>query len=154
KDRIRIQYSLQPRSQNKMTPRIARRKLLHFGAALSLAFTGTTAFAQAAEDYPSAPITMIVGWTAGGPADGVARLVAAEMSKELGQSIVVENKGGAGGNIGSVAAARAKPDGYTIMLSTVASHGLNAALYDNIGYDPIKDFAPIGLISLSPSTML
>src|SRR5690606_963834 len=137
-----------------MTPRIARRKLLHFGAALSLAFTGTTAFAQAAEDYPSAPITMIVGWTAGGPADGVARLVAAEMSKELGQSIVVENKGGAGGNIGSVAAARAKPDGYTIMLSTVASHGLNAALYDNIGYDPIKDFAPVGLISTSPSTML
>jgi len=78
----------------------------------------------------------------------------AEMSKHLGQAVVVDNRGGAGGNIGSAAAARARPDGYTIMLATVASHGLNSALYDNIGYDPIKDFAPVGLVNTSPSTML
>lgn len=137
-----------------MSARPTRRRLLHLSAALTLSLVCPTSFAQTTDDYPSAPISMIVGWAAGGPADGVARLVAAEMSKRLGESIVIENKGGAGGNIGSVAAARARPDGYTIMLSTVASHGLNAALYDNIGYDPIKDFSPIGLINVSPSTML
>jgi Uncharacterized protein conserved in bacteria len=137
-----------------MSARTTRRTLLKIAASLSVALACPASFAQAADTFPNGPITMIVGWAAGGPADGVARLVAAEMSKHLGQSIVVENKGGAGGNIGSVAAARARPDGYTIMLSTVASHGLNSALYDNIGYDPIKDFAPVGLINLSPSVML
>lgn len=130
------------------------RRYKHFVLALSLGLSAFAAQAQVVDSYPSAPVNMIVGWAAGGPADGVARMVAAEMSKHLGQSIVVDNKAGAGGNIGSVAAARAKPDGYTIMLSTVASHGLNSALYDNIGYDPIKDFAPVGLINTSPSTML
>ncbi|MEI2416573.1 tripartite tricarboxylate transporter substrate binding protein [Orrella sp. JC864] len=122
--------------------------------ALALAACAPAAIAQSADGYPAAPVTMVVGWAAGGPADAVARMVAAEMGKHLGQAIVIDNKGGAGGNIGSVAAARARPDGYTIMLATVASHGLNSALYDNIGYDPIKDFAPIGLINTSPSTML
>jgi len=137
-----------------MNVRTIRRKLLQLAITLSFPLAVTNSVAQPVDDYPSSAITMIVGWAAGGPADGVARLVASEMSKHLGQSIVIENKGGAGGNIGSVAAARARPDGYTIMLATVASHGLNAALYDNIGYDPIADFAPIGLINTSPSTML
>ncbi|HYG43640.1 MAG TPA: tripartite tricarboxylate transporter substrate binding protein [Bordetella sp.] len=124
------------------------------GLTLALGLSAYAVPAQSADDYPAAPITMIVGWAAGGPADGVGRMVAAEMSKHLGQAVVVDNRGGAGGNIGSVAAARARPDGYTIMLATVASHGLNSALYDNIGYDPIKDFAPVGLVNTSPSTML
>jgi tripartite-type tricarboxylate transporter receptor subunit TctC len=122
--------------------------------AMALGFTAFSAHADSSDNFPTKPVTMIVGWAAGGPADGVGRMVAAEMGKHLGQSIVVDNKAGAGGNIGSVAASRANPDGYTIMLATVASHGLNAALYDDIGYDPIKDFAPIGLINASPSTML
>ncbi|WOI44138.1 tripartite tricarboxylate transporter substrate binding protein [Acidovorax sp. BLS4] len=100
------------------------------------------------------PITMIVGWPAGGPSDNVARLTAVRMSEALGQSIVIDNKGGAGGNIGSDAAARAKPDGSTIMLATVASHGLNSALYPKLNHDPIKDFAPIGMITTSPSVLL
>lgn len=124
------------------------------GLALALGASTLSAQAESVDSYPSESVTMIVGWTAGGPADGVGRMVAAEMGKHLGQAVVVDNKAGAGGNIGSVAAARAKPNGYTIMLATVASHGLNAALYDDIGYDPIKDFAPIGLVSASPSTML
>ncbi|CAM4066233.1 Bug family tripartite tricarboxylate transporter substrate binding protein [Bordetella tumulicola] len=124
------------------------------GIALALGVSTLSAQAESVDSYPSESVTMIVGWTAGGPADGVGRMVAAEMGKHLGQAVVVDNKAGAGGNIGSVAAARAKPNGYTIMLATVASHGLNAALYDDIGYDPIKDFAPIGLVSASPSTML
>ena len=97
---------------------------------------------------------MIVGWPAGGPADNVARLVASQMSTALGQAIVIDNKGGAGGNIGSDLAARAKPDGYTIMLATSSSHGLNSALYDKLNHDPIKDFAPIGLVNTTSSVLL
>ena len=110
--------------------------------------------AGAEDAYPSAALTMIVGWPPGGPSDNVARLIAAKMSKELGQSIVIDNRAGAGSNIGSDAAARARPDGYTIMLATVASHGLNSVLYSKLNFDPIKDFAPIGYITSSPSTLL
>ncbi len=117
--------------------------------ALSLA---VPAIAQQA--LPSGPITMIVGWPAGGPSDNVARLTAARMSEALGQSIVIDNKGGAGGNIGSDAAARARPDGSTIMLATATSHGLNSALYARLNHDPVKDFAPVGMITTSPSVLL
>ncbi|GKS97571.1 MULTISPECIES: tripartite tricarboxylate transporter substrate binding protein [unclassified Acidovorax] len=110
------------------------------------------AMAQGA--LPVGPITMIVGWPAGGPSDNVARLTAVRMSEALGQSIVIDNKGGAGGNIGSDATARAKPDGSTIMLATVASHGLNSALYPKLNHDPMKDFSPIGMITTSPSVLL
>ncbi|WP_458766575.1 Bug family tripartite tricarboxylate transporter substrate binding protein [Cupriavidus basilensis] len=103
---------------------------------------------------PPGAITMVVGWPAGGPSDAVARLVSAQMSKTLGQSIIIDNRAGAGGNIGSDIAARAKPDGSTIMLATATSHGLNSALYSRLNYDPIKDFAPIGLITTSPGVML
>lgn len=116
------------------------------------AFTPISAHGQ--DVLPPGSITMIVGWPAGGPADNVARLTAGKMSEALGKTIVIDNKAGAGGNIGSDAAARAKADGSTIMLSTVASHGLNSALYAKLNYDPIKDFAPVGLISSSPSVML
>ena len=103
---------------------------------------------------PPGPITMVVGWPAGGPSDAVARLVSAQMSRTLGQSIVIDNRAGAGGNIGSDIAARAKPDGSTIMLATATSHGLNSALYSRLNYDPLKDFAPIGMITTSPGVML
>lgn len=108
----------------------------------------------AQEAFPNRPITMIVGWPAGGPADAVARLIGANLSAILGQPVVIDNKPGAGGNIGSDAAAKTKPDGYTIMQATSASHGWNSALYDNLKYKPIEDFAPIGLINTSPSTLL
>lgn len=106
------------------------------------------------EDFPIKPITMVVGWTAGGSADAVARLIANHMSTALGQAVVVDNKPGAGGNIGSDFASKSKPDGYTIMLATSASHGWNSVLYSNLRYKPIEDFAPIGLISTSPGTLL
>ena len=110
--------------------------------------------AAAQSPLPSGSITMIVGWPAGGPSDNVARLAAARMSEALGQAIVIDNRAGAGGNIGSDAAARARPDGSTIMLATVASHGLNSVLYTKLNYDPLKDFAPIGMIATSPSVLL
>jgi tripartite-type tricarboxylate transporter receptor subunit TctC len=122
---------------------------LSLGAAL---LAPTLATAQGA--LPAGPVTMIVGWPAGGPSDAVARLVAAHMAKALGQSILIDNRAGAGGNIGSDLAAHARPDGSTIMLATATSHGLNSALYNRLNYDPIKDFAPIGLITTSPSVML
>ncbi|WP_454739047.1 Bug family tripartite tricarboxylate transporter substrate binding protein [Cupriavidus necator] len=103
---------------------------------------------------PPGPVTMIVGWPAGGPSDAVARLVGAHMAKALNQPVMIDNRAGAGGNIGSDAAARARADGSTIMLATVASHGLNSALYTRLNHDPLKDFAPIGLITTSPSVLL
>ena len=121
-------------------------------AALTLSLLAGASWAQPA--LPPGPITMIVGWPAGGPSDNVARLIATHMAEALGQSIVIDNKGGAGGNIGTDAAARARADGSTIMLATVASHGLNSALYSKLNHDPIKDFAPIGMITTSPSVML
>ena len=121
-------------------------------AALTLSLLAGASWAQAA--LQPGPITMIVGWPAGGPSDNVARLIATHMAEALGQSIVIDNKGGAGGNIGTDAAARARADGSTIMLATVASHGLNSALYGKLNHDPIKDFAPIGMITTSPSVML
>ena len=127
-----------------------RRSMLLAMAAAALPL-GT---ARAQDAYPSRPITFVVGWPPGGPSDNVARLIAPAMGEALGQSVVIDNRAGAGGNIGSQLAARAKPDGYTMMLATVASHGLNSALYAKLNYDPIGDFAPIGMISSSPSTLL
>lgn len=117
-----------------------------------LVMSPSIAFAQTA--YPDRPITMIVGWAAGGSADAVARLIAAQMSSVLGQPVVVDNRAGAGGNIGSEVAAKAKPDGYTVMLSTIASHGFNSALYASLNYRPMEDFSPIGMINTSPGTLL
>ena len=122
-------------------------------AAIALSALGLPAVAQPGA-LPAGPITLVVGWPAGGPSDNVARLTAQRMAEALGQSIVIDNKGGAGGNIGSDAAARARPDGSTIMLATATSHGLNSALYAKLNHDPIKDFAPIGMITTSPSVML
>jgi tripartite-type tricarboxylate transporter receptor subunit TctC len=133
-----------------MTIRIGRR--LAFFLAVGLVLGQADAHAQAA--FPTRPITIIVGWPAGGPADNVARVIAAQMSSVLGQQIVIDNRPGAGGNIGSELAARSKPDGYTIVLATVASHGWNPALYSNLGYKPVEDFAPVGLINTSPGTLL
>jgi tripartite-type tricarboxylate transporter receptor subunit TctC len=96
----------------------------------------------------------VVPFPAGGSTDLVARVVAERMGKELGQSIIVENRGGAGGNIGSAAVARAEPDGYTILMATVATHALNPALYRTLPYDPIKDFAPISLLALIPNVLV
>ena len=127
---------------------MARRHLLALGAAVACAAI-QPAFAQ-----PATPITLVVGWPAGGPSDNVARLAALHMGEALKQPVVIDNRAGAGGNIGSDLAARAKPDGSTIMLATVASHGLNPVLYSKLNHDPLKDFAPIGIITSSPSVLL
>jgi tripartite-type tricarboxylate transporter receptor subunit TctC len=119
-------------------------------AVLSLALAGATA----ARDYPSRPITLVVPYTAGGGNDVMARIVAEKMSKSLGQQIVIENKGGAGGSIATRQVARATPDGYTLGLGGTGTLAINPTLYPNVGYDPRRDFAPVGLIATSALVVL
>src|SRR6188508_2254126 len=106
-----------------------------------------------AQDYPTKPITLVVPFPAGGGNDALARLVAEKMSRALGQQVVVENRGGAGGTIATRAVAKTAPDGYTILLTYTGTLAINPSLYPNAGYDPRKDFAPIGLIGSLPSVL-
>jgi tripartite-type tricarboxylate transporter receptor subunit TctC len=115
------------------------------GAAAVLAAAGG---AMAA--YPEKNITMIVPFAAGGPTDTVARIVAEHMSKTLGQTIIIENVAGAGGTTGVTRASQGTPDGYSIMMGHMGTHGAAPALYPNLKYDPIKDFTPIGLAAGTP----
>ena len=122
-----------------------KKTLVAVFAALGLWAGG--AFAQA---YPTKPVTIIVPFAAGGPTDVIARIVGEHMSKTLGQQIVVENVAGAGGTTGITRGAQAAPDGYTIMMGHMGTHGAAPALYPNMKYDPTKDFAPIGLAAGTP----
>lgn len=106
-----------------------------------------------AETWPSKPIRMIVGFPPGGGADIVARVVGAELGKSLGQSVVIDNRGGANGVIGTQELAKAAPDGYTLML-TISSHVTNALLYPKAPYDAMKDFAPVSLVASSPFVLV
>lgn len=115
-------------------------------AAFGLAATG----AQAQGTFPQRPITMIVPFAAGGPTDVIARIVGEHMSRTLGQQIVVENVAGAGGTTGITRASQAQPDGYTIMMGHMGTHGAAPALYPQLKYDPTKDFVPIGLAAGTP----
>jgi tripartite-type tricarboxylate transporter receptor subunit TctC len=118
----------------------------YFNAWLLALAAITTAAPAAAQDYPNRPITLVVPYAAGGGNDVMARTVAEKMSKTLGQNIVVENRGGAGGSIATRQVARAAPDGYTLALGGTGTLAVNPTLYENVGYDPRKDFAPVGLI--------
>jgi tripartite-type tricarboxylate transporter receptor subunit TctC len=119
-----------------------RRTLL--ALALSLAATG---HALADDKYPSKPVTVIVPQAAGGANDAIARVIAQKLTEQLGQSFIVDNRTGAGGNVGTVAAARAKPDGYTLMVTADSSMVINPSLYKSTGFDPIKDFEPVGTVA-------
>jgi tripartite-type tricarboxylate transporter receptor subunit TctC len=111
------------------------------------------AIAANAADYPTRPITLVVPYAAGGGNDVIARIVAEKMSANLGQSIVIENRGGAGGTIATRQVAKSEPDGYTLLIAT-SSLAINPSLYPNVGYDPRKDFAPLGLIASSSNVVL
>src|ERR1700709_421679 len=107
-----------------------------------------------AQDYPSRTVTVIVPFAAGGPADITGRIVADIFSRHLGQKFVVENVGGAGGTIGALRAARAPADGYTILSGHVGTNALAAALYPTLGYDPLRDFEPIGISAEYPELLV
>jgi tripartite-type tricarboxylate transporter receptor subunit TctC len=120
-------------------------------AALAAFFVlSASVFGQA---YPSKPVRMIVPFPAGGPADLVARLLSAKLAEPWGQPLVIENRGGAGGNIGTAAVARAAPDGYTILLTTSGLMS-NPSLYKDTGFDPVRDFAPVTVVGNSATIVV
>jgi tripartite-type tricarboxylate transporter receptor subunit TctC len=119
-------------------------------AALVAAALGLAATGAAAQGYPTRPINMIVPFAAGGPTDIIARIVGDHMSRTLGQQVVVENVVGVGGTTGITRGANAAPDGYTLMMGHMGTHGAAPALYPNLKYDPTKDFTPIGLAAGTP----
>jgi tripartite-type tricarboxylate transporter receptor subunit TctC len=132
---------------------ISRTLARKFGLLICLG--ASTIVGQAsAETYPSRPVKLIVPFPAGGPTDVQARIVAQEMSKTLGQQIVIDNRGGAGGSIAAQAAATSAPDGYTMFFATGGTHGINPSLYKNVPYDAVKDFDPVVYISTSPNVFV
>ncbi|HEY9280421.1 MAG TPA: tripartite tricarboxylate transporter substrate binding protein [Eoetvoesiella sp.] len=133
------------------------RKHLKLWPTILLALSVNTLFvanATAQDTYPSKAVTIVSPFSAGGGTDFIARLLASELAKGLGQTVVVENRPGANGMIGSDYVAKARPDGYTLVLGTVGTHGINQAVYDKVPYDTIKDFAPISLIARTPMLVL
>jgi tripartite-type tricarboxylate transporter receptor subunit TctC len=125
-----------------------RRPLLILLSALGILSLSLSS--AAAQTYPAKPIRLVVPFWAGGPHDGAARIVADELTKVLGQSVMVENRPGGGGNPAAEYVARAAPDGYTLLWAQGATHGINSALYRNLGYDAVRDFAAIGLVGSEP----
>jgi tripartite-type tricarboxylate transporter receptor subunit TctC len=130
----------------------ARRTLI--AASLSaLALSAIVLPAQAQDKWPSKPITYVVPFPAGGTTDILARLIGQKLGPALGTTVIIDNRPGAGGNIGSEMVARAAPDGYTIMGGTISSHSINASLY-KLSYDPLKSFAPITLIGTNANVLV
>ncbi|MBY4898412.1 tripartite tricarboxylate transporter substrate binding protein [Cupriavidus sp. AU9028] len=132
----------------------ARRRLLAAGVALAATFAGISGSAMAQGTYPTKPITMIVPFSAGGTTDILARIVSLQLGKALGQPVVVDNRPGAGGNIGASLAAKAGGDGYTLFMGTIGTHAINQSLYSKLPYDPVKDFAPITRIAMVPNLVV
>ncbi len=125
-----------------------RRFIRHAVAALAI----MPALAAAA--YPDKPITLVVPWAAGGSTDILARLLSQHLTTSLGQSVIVENRSGASGNIGSSYVARSKPDGYTLLVGSMSTHTMNQALYATMPFDGVKDFTPIAELALVTNTMV
>src|SRR5688500_19856666 len=127
-------------------------RLLSFIAVLVLLpFATPHATAQA---YPARPVRMIVPWAPGGTTDILGRVIAQKMGEKWGQPVLVENRGGAAGNIGGEAAVRSPADGYTLLLGTMSSHAMNQFLYEKMTFDPVGDLAPISLVAnVAPVTV-
>ena len=132
--------------------KLNKRALLRQSIALCLAAGSAAVFAQAA--YPNKPVRIIVPYPAGGTTDIIARIAANQLTERLKQSFIVENKAGASGAIGSQAVAQAAPDGYTLVMATASSHGINSALQKSLPYDAVKDFAPITVVANTPNIIV
>ena len=130
----------------------SRRRLLVLLAGLAVAPIANQVMAQTA--WPAKAVRIVVPFAPGGTTDILARAVAPELSKAFGQSFIVDNRGGAGGNLGADLVAKSAPDGYTLLMGTVGTHGINKSLYSRLPYDPQKDFAPITLVAGVPNVMV
>ena len=142
----------QTMTERHNTNRRALLAAIAMSASVSMGAWPAGALAQAA--YPNKPITIIVPFSAGGTTDILARVVGLHMGTTLGQPVIVDNRAGAGGNIGGQAAARATPDGYTIFMGTVGTHAINQSLYKKMPFDPIKDFAPLSRVAMVPNLLV
>jgi tripartite-type tricarboxylate transporter receptor subunit TctC len=129
-----------------------RRHFLALSASAGLGWS--TARAQGAASWPTKPVRIVVPFAAGGTTDILARAMAPELQKAFGQPFVVDNKGGAGGNLGATEVAKAAPDGYTILMGTVGTHAINASLYPKMPFDHVKDFVPIVLVAGVPNVVV
>jgi len=126
-----------------------------FLRAVAIVAIATAPVVQAsAQTYPSRPITLVVPFPAGSTTDLVGRILSEELSKVAGQQVVIDNRGGAGGSVGTEAVARAEPDGYTLLMGTIGTHSINPAVYAKINYDPIADFAPIIQFGTAPNVLV
>ena len=136
--------------------KIIRTWLTSIAAVTALSFTATSMMTTVAhaQDYPSKPIRLIVPYPAGGTTDILARLCAIQLGQRLKQTVVVENRAGASGAIGSAEVARAAPDGYTLLMATASSHGINSAVYKKLPYDAVKDFAPVTMVASTPNIIV
>lgn len=132
-----------------MTKSLTRRMLL----ATSLLVGPLAVASVQAQGFPAKPVTIVVPFAAGGSTDIVARIVGQKMGELLGQNVVIENRAGAGGNIGTNAVAKSAPDGYTMLMGTISTHAINPAVFKSMPHDPVKDFAPISLLALVPSVL-
>lgn len=130
------------------------KKILTQAACTVALATGASLLPATAQTFPTRPVTLVVPHSAGGTSDILARTVAASAAKILGQSIIVDNKGGANGSIAAKTVATAKPDGHTLLLATASTHGINPALYKNLSYDAIKDFTPVTLLATVPNVLV
>ena len=122
--------------------------------ALAVAAAAFVATGAQAADYPSRPIQLIIPFAAGGPTDIVGRIMGGKMGEILGQTFVVEDRSGAGGNIGAEAVAKATPDGYTLLFATVSTNAINPGLYKHIPYDAVNGFAPVARVGVTPTLLL
>jgi len=123
-------------------------------ALLGMAFAVALGCAHAQDNYPSKPVRIMVSFAAGGPTDQVARIMSAKLTDLLGQTFLVENRTGAGGNIGAAEVAKAPADGYSLLMATVSTHAINPGLYKNMPYDPLKDFAPVAQVGVTPCVLV
>lgn len=126
-------------------------RLLRDLALLSFVFISWPAPAQ---QYPARPIRVLIPFTAGSAADIIARAMEPTLRDKLGQSLVIDNRGGAGGNIAAELTAKSAPDGYTIMMGTIGTHAINYSLYSKLPFHPIRDFTPIALVGESPNALV
>jgi len=133
----------------------SRRKALQFIGGLMIAATSVSqVFAQTAEIWPSKTITYVVPFTPGGSTDVIGRTISQKLTDVLKQSVIVDNKPGAAGAVGAGFVAKSKPDGYTLFGGTISTHAINASLYKNLSYDPVKDFEPITLVATLPNVLI
>jgi tripartite-type tricarboxylate transporter receptor subunit TctC len=130
-------------------PASTRRAFVALAAALTV-----LPVASMAQAYPTKPVTIVVPFAAGGTTDILARVVGQALTKELGQTVIVDNRAGAGGNIGAALAAKAPADGYTLFMGTVGTHAINQSLYKKLPFDPVKDFVPLTRVAMVPNLLV